>query len=131
VTPVPAAVRRPRCIAEAIFCERDLRSEELSMTQDVTINSSSMPLPVELLFQHGWPPAGQLFWSRIRKIEALARDEVAADFWSGKKERSKVACQKLADLLFAAGRGEEALAALMLAADPEKPQNFENRAAAA
>jgi ATP-dependent Lon protease len=95
------------------------------VTQEVTTNGSSMPLPVGLLFQRGWPPAAQLFWSRIGEIEDLPRDQVAADFWSGKKERSKVACQKLADLLFAAGRGEEALAALMLAADPVKPQTFE------
>jgi ATP-dependent Lon protease len=95
------------------------------MTQEVTTSNSSAPLPVELLWQGGWPPAAQLFWSRIAAIEALSRDEHAADFWSGKKERSKVACQKLADLLFAAERGEEALAALMLAADPAKPQTFE------
>jgi ATP-dependent Lon protease len=95
------------------------------MTQEVTTNRSSMPLPVELLWQRGWPPAAQLFWSRIGEIENLSRDHVAADFWSGKKERCKVACQKLADLLFAAGHGEEGLAALMLAVDPVKPQTFE------
>lgn len=95
------------------------------MTQEVTTYSASAPLPVELLWQRGWPSAAQLFWSRIGQIEDLSRDQVAADFWSGKKERCKVACQKLAGLLFAAGRGEEAFAALMLAADPVKPQTFE------
>jgi ATP-dependent Lon protease len=95
------------------------------MTQEVTTNSSSMPLPLELLWQRAWPPAAQLFWSRIGEIEDLPRDQVAADFWSGKKERCQVACRALADLLFARGRGEEALAALMLAADPATPQTFE------
>lgn len=95
------------------------------MIQEVTTKSSSMPLPVELLWQRGWPPAALLFWSRISEIEDVSRDQVAADFWSGEKERSKVACRKLADLLFAAGHGEEAIAALMLAADPVKPQTFE------
>lgn len=94
------------------------------MTQNAT-NGLLMPLPVKLLWQHGWPPAAQLFWSHIGEIEILSRDQVAADFWSGKKERSKVACQTLADLLSAAGCGEEAIAALMLAADPVKPQTFE------
>ncbi|SDJ63052.1 ATPase family associated with various cellular activities (AAA) [Bradyrhizobium sp. Rc2d] len=95
------------------------------MPQDVTTKSSSMPLPVKLLWQRGWPPAALLFWSRISEIENVSRDQVAGDFWSGKKERSKVACRKLADLLFAAGHGQEAIAALMLAADPAKPQTFE------
>jgi ATP-dependent Lon protease len=95
------------------------------MPQEMTTTSLRTPLPVELLWQRGWPPAALLFWSRIGEIDDLSRDQVAADFWSGKKERSKLACQKLADLLFAAGRGEEALAALMLAADPAKPPTFE------
>jgi ATP-dependent Lon protease len=95
------------------------------VTQEVTTNGSSMPLPVELLWQRGWPPAAQLFWSRIGEIEDLPRDQVAADFWSGKKERCQVACRALADLLFARGRGEEALAALMLAADQATPKTFE------
>jgi len=84
-----------------------------------------MPLPVELLWQKGWPPAALLFWSRISEVKVLSRDLVAADFWSGEKERCKVACQTLADLLVAAGHGEEAIAALMLAADPVEPQTFE------
>lgn len=96
----------------------------LRMTQEIT-SSSSVPLPVELLWQRGWPPAAHLFWSRIGEIKHLSRDQVAADFWSGEKERCKTACQKLADLLFAAGHGKEALAALMLAVDPVKPQTFE------
>ncbi|TCU60482.1 ATPase family protein associated with various cellular activities (AAA) [Bradyrhizobium sp. R2.2-H] len=87
--------------------------------------SIRMPLPVELLWQKGWPAAALLFWSRISEIEVLSRDLVAADFWSGEKERCKAACQTLADLLFAAGHGEEAIAALMLAADPVEPQTFE------
>jgi hypothetical protein len=95
------------------------------MTQEVTTKNSSMPLPVQLLWQRGWPPAALLFWSRISEMENVSGDQVAADFWSGKKERSKVACRTLADLLFAAGRGEEAIAALMLAADSVKPQTFE------
>lgn len=95
------------------------------MSQDVTTtNYSSTPLPVTLLWQRGWPLAALLFWSRIGEIDTL-RDQFAADFWSGKNERCKVACQKLADILFTAGRGEEALAALMLAVDPHKPQTFE------
>jgi ATP-dependent Lon protease len=95
------------------------------MAQEVSKHSSSAPLPVELLLLRGWPPAAQFFWSRIGDIESVPRGDVAADFWSGEKERCKVACLTLADLLFAAGRGEEALAALMLAADPAKPQTFE------
>jgi hypothetical protein len=80
---------------------------------------------VQLLWQRGWPPAAQLFWSDIGDIAGVPRDDVAANFWSGTKERCKAACRTLADLLFAAGRGEEALAALMLAADPAEPQTFE------
>ncbi|MGK7062866.1 AAA family ATPase [Bradyrhizobium sp. 1050_B9_N1_2] len=95
------------------------------MPQEMTTIGLRTPLPVELLWQRGWPPAALLFWSRICEIENLSRDQVAADFWSGKKERCKVACRALADLLFAAGHGEEAIAALMLAADPAKPQTFE------
>ncbi|WP_244484934.1 AAA family ATPase [Bradyrhizobium tropiciagri] len=94
------------------------------MAQDVTSDSVLMPLPVELLCLSGWPPAALLFWARIGESEGL-RDQVAADFWSGRKERSKQACEKLADGLFAVGRGEEALAALMLAADPGKQKTFE------
>jgi ATP-dependent Lon protease len=82
-------------------------------------------LPVELLWQRGWPPAAQFFWSRIGDIEGVPRDDFTADFWSDDKERCKAACRGLADLLFTAGRGEEALAALMLAADPAEPRTFE------
>src|SRR6185437_2301338 len=95
------------------------------MIQEVKIKSSPTALPLELLWQSCWPAAAQLFWSRIGKIGNLSRDQVAADFWSGEKERCKVACQKLADLLFPVGRGEEALAALMLAADATEPETFE------
>jgi len=95
------------------------------MGQEVLTHSSSEPLPVELLCRSGWPPAAQLFWSGIGDIQSVPRDDLAGNFWSGKKERSKAACRTLADLLFAAGRGEEALAALMLAADPTEPQTFE------
>ena len=94
------------------------------MTQQ-TARSSSAPLPVELLGLRGWPPAAQVFWSRIGDIENVQRGELTADFWSGEKDRCKKACLTLADLLFAAGRGEEALAALMLAADPAEPRTFE------
>jgi ATP-dependent Lon protease len=94
------------------------------MTQDVSTHSSP-PLPVALLSLRGWPPAAQLFWSRIGDIAGVPRDDFAADFWSGRKDRCKQACRTLADLLFAAGRGEQALAALMLAADPAEPQTFE------
>jgi ATP-dependent Lon protease len=83
------------------------------------------PLPIELLWQRGWPPAAQFFWSRIGDIECVPRGDFSADFWSSDKVRNKQACRTLADLLFAAGRGEEALAALMLAADPAEPQTFE------
>ena len=75
--------------------------------------------------EFGWPPATQFFWSRIQDIEGVSRDDLAADFWSGKKDRSKEACRALADLLFAASRGAEAHGALMLAADPAEPQTFE------
>jgi ATP-dependent Lon protease len=83
------------------------------------------PLPVELLSLRGWPPAAEFFWSRIEDIESVSRGDFTADFWSGEKERCKQACRTLADVLFAAGRGEEALAALMLAADTAEPQTFE------
>jgi ATP-dependent Lon protease len=86
---------------------------------------SSVPFPVEMLWPRGWPLAAKLFWSRIQEIGGVPTDDVAADFWSGKKERCKEVCRTLADLLFAAGRGEEALCALMLAADPTEPQTFE------
>ncbi|MHC2467411.1 AAA family ATPase [Bradyrhizobium embrapense] len=95
------------------------------MTQIETPKSAWAPFPIELLWQRRWPPAAMLFWSRIGEIKGLSRDPVAADFWSGNKDRSKPACQALADLLFAAGRGEEAIAALMLAADPGQPHTFE------
>jgi ATP-dependent Lon protease len=95
------------------------------MAREMTTTRLLTPLPIELLWQRGWPPAALLFWSRISEIENVSRDQVAADFWSGKKERSKAACRTLADLLFAVGRGEEAIAALMLATDPVKPQTFE------
>lgn len=88
-------------------------------------NLSSVPLPVALLWQRGWPHAAGLFWSRTKEIDGLPRDDVAKDFWSGEKERCKGACKTLADLLFAAGHGKEALCALMLAADPIEPQTFE------
>jgi hypothetical protein len=94
------------------------------MTQDA-LTHSSPPLPIALLSQRGWPPAARLFWSRIGDIAGAPRDDFAADFWSGRKERCKQASRTLADLLFAAGRGEEALAALMLAADPAELQTFE------
>ena len=85
---------------------------------------SSVPLPVSLLWLRGWPQAAWLFWSHIEEIGEVRRDEVAKDFWSGEKERCKEACRTLADLLFAAGHGKEALSALMLAADPMEPQTF-------
>jgi hypothetical protein len=88
-------------------------------------NLSSVPLPVALLWQRGWPPAAELFWSRIKEIGDVPRDEVATDFWSGEKERCKEACKTLADLLLAEGHGKEALSALMLAADPTEPQTLE------
>ena len=88
-------------------------------------NLSSVPLPVALLWQRGWPPAAELFWSRIKEIGDVPRDEVATDFWSGEKKRCKEACKTLADLLLAEGHGKEALSALMLAADPTEPQTLE------
>ena len=54
----------------------------------------------------------------------MCRRGLAADFWSGEKERCKAAFRTMADLLFAGGRREEALAALMLAV-PAEPQTFE------
>lgn len=87
-------------------------------------NLFSLPLPLELLTQRGWPHAAGLFWARIKEIGGWQRD-VATDFWSGKKERCQEACKTLADLLFAAGYGQEALSALMLAVDPTDPQTFE------
>jgi ATP-dependent Lon protease len=88
-------------------------------------NLSSVPLPVALLWQRGWPHAAGLFWSRTKEIDGLPRDDVAKDFWSEEKERCKEACKTLADLLFVAGHGKEALCAMMLAADPTEPQTFE------
>jgi ATP-dependent Lon protease len=88
-------------------------------------NLSSVPLPIALLWQRGWPNAAGLFWSHIKEIGDVPRNEVAEDFWSGEKERCKVACRTLADLLFAAGHGEAALSALMLATDPTEPWTFE------
>src|ERR1700756_4673188 len=70
------------------------------MTQDA-LPHPSPPLPIALLSQRGWPAAAQLFWSRIGDIAGEARDDFAAD------------------------RGEEAPAALSLAADPAEPQTFE------
>jgi len=94
------------------------------MTEQISAESlASTPLPLDLLWQRGWPSAAQVFWLRIAGI-GIPRD-LAADFWSGDKDRCKQASRTIADLLFAAGRGEEALAALMLAADPSVPQSFE------
>ncbi len=95
------------------------------MANSAATEPSSIPLPVELLWQGGWPPAAHLFWSRIAEIPGIPRGDLAADFWSGEKDRCKQANRTFAGLLFAAGRGEEALAALMLAADPAVPQTFE------
>ena len=55
-------------------------------------HSTSAPLPVQLLWQRVWPPAAQFFWSRIQDIEGVSRDDLAADFWSDKKDRCKEAC---------------------------------------
>jgi ATP-dependent Lon protease len=97
----------------------------LIMTKSTATQSWPTPLPVELLWQRGWPAAGQIFWARIAGIPGVPRDDHAANFWSGDKERCKQASRTFADLLFVAGRGEEALAGLMLAADPAVPQTFE------
>ena len=89
-------------------------------------HSSSVTLPVELLSQRGWPPAAQVFWTRIEDIQSVPLDDlVTANFWSRDKESCKNACHTLADLLFAAGCGMEGLAALMLAADTSEPRTFE------
>ncbi|MEH2560105.1 ATP-dependent Lon protease [Bradyrhizobium algeriense] len=95
------------------------------MADSAATQLSSTPLPVELLWQRGWPLAAQVFWSRIAGIAGVPRDDLAAHFWSEDKDRCKQASRSFADLLFAAGHGEEALAALMLAADPAVPQSFE------
>jgi ATP-dependent Lon protease len=89
------------------------------------MHSSSAPLPIVLLGERGWPPAARIFWAWIEDIECVPRGDLTVDFWSGEKERCKRACRELADLLFGARRGEEALAALMLAADPAEPRTFE------
>jgi ATP-dependent Lon protease len=94
------------------------------MAESVT-HSSSAPLPIVLLWVRGWPSAAQIFWAWIEDIEGVPRGDQTADFWSGEKERCKRACLALAELLFGARRGEEALAALMLAADPAEPPTFE------
>ncbi|QOZ33198.1 AAA family ATPase [Bradyrhizobium sp. CCBAU 53421] len=86
---------------------------------------SSIPLPISLLLQRDWRYAAGFFWLRIKEISGARRNDVATDFWSGKKEPSHKACRTLADRLFAGGRGEEALSALMLAVDPTEPQTFE------
>lgn len=88
-------------------------------------NLSSELLPIELLRQLGWPYAAGLFWARIKVIGGVPRSDIGADFWSGEKERCKQASRTLANLLFAQGHSEEALSALMLAADPTEPKTFE------
>jgi len=82
-------------------------------------------LPIALLWARGWPPAAQVFWTRIEDIGVPLGDLITTNFWSRDKERCKDACHTLADLLFAAGRGMEGLAALMLAADTSEPRTFE------
>ncbi|WFU53639.1 AAA family ATPase [Bradyrhizobium pachyrhizi] len=86
---------------------------------------SSVPLPISLLWQPDWRYAAGFFWLRIKEINGVQRDDVATDFWSGTKDPCKKACRTLADRLFAEGRGEEALSALMLSVDPTEPQTFE------
>jgi ATP-dependent Lon protease len=88
-----------------------------------TDGSSAVPIPIGLLYQGGWPLAAQLFWTHIRDF--VPKDDFAADYWSGNKERFNEASRRLVDFLFAAARGDEALGALMLAADPAKPETFE------
>jgi ATP-dependent Lon protease len=117
----PSAPHPRGCVARA----RPARIKELIMTEVTSTQLAPAPLPVQLLWERGWPPAAQLFWSQIDGIEGVPRDDFAADFWSATKDRCKVASSRLADLLFAAGRGADALAALMLAADPTEPQTFE------
>jgi ATP-dependent Lon protease len=73
----------------------------------------------------GWPPAAQFFCAWVGDLEHISLGDFAADFWSRDKERCKKTCRTLADLLFAAGHGEEGFAALMLAADPTEPNTFE------
>ncbi|MEY9878715.1 AAA family ATPase [Bradyrhizobium sp. USDA 329] len=60
----------------------------------------------------------------MSKIEGLRLDDVAAEFWSGEKERCKQACRKLAKRLFDLGAGEAALCALMLSVDAGQPKTF-------
>jgi ATP-dependent Lon protease len=95
------------------------------MADSAATESWSIPLPVELLWQRGWPLAAQLFWSRIAGIPGVSRDDLTAHFWSRDKDRCKQASRAFADLLFAAGHGAEALAALMLAVDLTNPESFE------
>ncbi|MCC8944194.1 AAA family ATPase [Bradyrhizobium sp. Arg62] len=86
---------------------------------------SSPPLPISLLWQPDWQHAAALFWLRVTEISGVRWEDVATDFWSGKKDPCNKACRTFADRLFAGGRGEEALSALMLAVDPTELRTFE------
>jgi ATP-dependent Lon protease len=91
----------------------------------VSTAPANAPLPVVLLLHRGWPQAAGAFWAHLRAIESDYKD-LGDAFWSGEKDRAKAAARALADRLFAVGAGEEALAALMLAADPQEPATFQS-----
>ena len=49
------------------------------MTQEAANDRCSTPLPIKMLWQRGWQPAAQLFWSRItghRPSNILESDDV-------------------------------------------------------
>ncbi|MET4347068.1 hypothetical protein ABIC08_007715 [Bradyrhizobium sp. RT9b] len=93
----------------------------------IRLTSQTPPalLPTALLLQRGWPQAAAWTWGRLAEIEGLARDDLAADFWSSAKPRCKTACTTLAERLFSLSEGAAALCAQMLAIDAGVPITFD------
>jgi ATP-dependent Lon protease len=103
------------------------KKDSKDSTAESTGENDGAPLPVVLLWQRGWPPAAEALWRRIKnqKIEGLEYEDLSDEFFSGQKDRCKAAALALAERLFAVGAGEQALAAQMLAADPQQPGSFQ------
>lgn len=95
-----------------------------SVGDSSSLSTSAKPLPTTLLLFNSWPAAAAWTWDRLSKLEGLRLDDVAAEFWSGEKERCKQACRQLAGRLFDLGSGEAALCALMLSVDAGQPETF-------
>lgn len=90
-----------------------------------SLSTSAKPIPTALLLFNNWPAAAAWTWAKLSKIEKLRLDDLAAEFWSGEKERCKQACRRLANRLFDLGSGEAALCALMLSVDAGQPKTFD------